>query len=70
MSKQRSNGNNYNTKSWLIKTPNNEVILIHYLVKFCADNNIPYTSLFSSFNNKKTITRGPSKGYLLIGPHS
>lgn len=69
MSKQRSNGNNYNTKSWLIKTPSDEIIHIHYLVRFCADNGISYSSMFTSFNNKKPITRGVSKGYHLIGPH-
>lgn len=65
MSTSRSNGNNYNTKSWKVLTPCGDIVIVEYLKSFCELHNISYNSLFNTLN-RSPITRGSGIGYQLI----
>jgi hypothetical protein len=62
MREARSNGKNYNIKSWKLQLPSGQIVFIEDLKTYCVENNLIYNSLMS----KRKISRGPMKDYLLI----
>jgi len=61
----RSNGNNHNTKKWIVVCPDGTEEIVGYLKEYCSKNQINYHSLYNTLTYKKPITRGKSKGYML-----
>jgi len=65
MSKDRSDGKNYNIKTWIVMTPSGEKYIVEYLRKFCETNDINYNTLFNTLG-RGPVLRGSAKGYLLL----
>lgn len=62
----RCNGANYNTKKWIVIQPSGEKVEVSYLIGYCKEQQLNYQLLHRSFQQNKTITRGPMKGYRLV----
>jgi hypothetical protein len=68
ISESRLKWGSENSKKWKLQTPDNEVIEVVGLDRFCKNNNLcPQAFIYNlSTKNKKPISRGKSKGWMAI----
>ena len=62
----RKNGNNNNSKRWVVVLPTGEQIRIFDLAGYCKEKGLSYGALYNSSKRNQAITRGKLKGYRLI----
>lgn len=56
-------------KTWILLSPENKIIRTNAMSEFCAGLGLNYFSLRNraQFNDQRPITRGPSKGWSVLG---
>lgn len=69
MSEARSNGNNYNILSWNVLYPDGNIHVVHDLSGLAKEIGVHYQSLAGSQHRVNPISRGPAKGFKVIGKH-
>jgi len=68
MRNARSNGKNYNIKSWEIICPDDTIITVVDLAGFARSLGVHYQTIAGSQYRNNKINRGPAKGYKLLKP--